>query len=95
MRGLATPARAASRSTVERRRGDSAAASSRAPTIPGATRSRYQYSAAAARRTQKTASDAALYPLAHQKSAPTAAALPRSRSQALKRFLAVGRKPTD
>src|SRR5512132_1195790 len=95
MRGLATPARAASRSTVERRSGASAAASSLAPTMPGATRSRYQYSAAPASSTQKTAIDAGRKPLAHQKSPPTTAQKPIRRSQALSRFRAVGQKPTE
>ncbi len=38
--------------------------------------------------------DAVRYPLAHQKSPPTAAQKPIRRSQAFSRFLAVGRKPT-
>jgi hypothetical protein len=58
------------------------------------TRSRYQYRAKAMSSTQKIEIDAGRYPPAHQPRPPTRAQKPRSRNQALKRFLAAGRKPT-
>jgi hypothetical protein len=53
-RGLTTPARSASRSTVECSAGASPGSSSLAPTIPIATRSAYQYAPTPSSRPQNT-----------------------------------------